>query len=289
MVLAAFFFSTLDATAKHLTGEYPALQVVWARFFGQTLLIVLWLLATRRLGTALATGKPGLQALRSILQIATGLLFFLSLSRMGLVEASAIADVSPVLITLGAALFLGERIGPRRIFGVISALCGAILIIRPGSEVFSPWAFLPLAAALCYAGFVIATRKLGPGESVATSVFYAGMLGTLVMSAGLPFYWQPVAAGDFWAYAALGVLGGCVQMALVSAFARAEASAIAPFAYAGLIFAALWGYVVFGEVPDRWTILGALVIVAAGLYVWHRETQLAQTARVARQTTGTRA
>lgn len=271
MIATAFLFASLDAIAKHLTGHYPAFQVVWARFTGQTVLIVVWLVAVRRLRSALRTAKPGLQALRAVLQISTGLLFFLSLTRMGLVEATAIADVSPVLITLGAALFLGERIGPRRAFAIAAALVGAMIIIRPGGAVFSPWAFLPLAAAVTYAGFALATRMLGPGESLAASVFYAGTLGTVVMSAALPFYWTPVRLGDLWAFLLIGVLGGAAQLCLVSAFARAPASTIAPFAYLGLIFATFWGYIAFGEVPDRWTILGALVIVGAGLYVWHRE------------------
>jgi len=272
MLVAILCFTAMDAVAKHLTGSYPAMQVVWARYALPTLGILAWLALRRGFAAALATRKPGLQALRSVLQVATTFLYFAALAKMGLVEAAAIAETAPVLITLFAAIFLGEQIGPRRGIAVAVALVGAMIIIRPGTEVFSPWAFLPLAAAATYAGYAVATRSLGPHESLAGSLLWTSGLGLLVTSAILPFVWQPVAAADAWAFAAIGLLGGLAQIFFVRALAGAEASALAPFGYVGLIFAAFWGYVGFGEVPDGWTILGALVIAGAGIYVWHRET-----------------
>jgi drug/metabolite transporter (DMT)-like permease len=279
MIGAAFFFAALDALAKHMTATYPVLMIVWSRFFGQTVFFLAWLAATRRLAGALRTRCPGIQAARAVMQLVTSALFFASLSYMPLVEAAAIADVSPVLITLGAALFLGERIGPRRMLGVLAALAGALIIIRPGSDVFSPYAILPLAAAVTYAAFALLTRLLGPGESAVASVLFAGSLGAVIMSAIMPFVWQPVAAADLWAFAAIGLLGGSAQLLLVRAFQVAEASAIAPFAYVGLLFAAAWSAAAFGDWPDLWTILGSVVIVVAGLYVWHREATVARQRR----------
>ncbi|MCX7889589.1 MAG: DMT family transporter [Rhodobacteraceae bacterium] len=273
MLAAILVFTAMDAVAKHLTMHYPAMQTVWARYFIPATGIVLWLALRRGFGAALRTRRPGLQALRSVLQLATTLIYFAALARMGLVEAAAIAETSPVLITLFAALFLGERIGPRRIAGIAVALAGAMIVIRPGTEVFSPWAFLPLAAAATYAGYAVATRSLGPEESLAGSLLWTSGLGMVVTTAMLPWIWQPVAPGDAWAFGLIGVLGGVAQIFFVRAFTLAEASAIAPFGYVGLVFAAFWGFVAFGEVPDIWTILGALVIAAAGIYVWHRETR----------------
>lgn len=269
ILLAILIFTAMDALAKHLSRHHHALQVVWARYAGQ--IVVVSALLARHLRAKLRTRKPGIQAARSVLQFGATALFFLSLGHIGLAEATAIMDVNPVLITLGAALFLGERIGPRRMAGVVVSMIGAMVIIRPGSGVMSAAALLPLAAAFCYTGFAILTRKLGPEEDVGTSLLYAALFGTVITTAVLPFVWLPVAPGDLWGFLLIGVLGATGQLALIRAFTLAEAGVIAPFGYVGLIFATGWGYLLFGEVPDRWTVAGAGLIVAAGLYVWHRE------------------
>lgn len=274
MLLGLLIFTLMDALAKHLTGTYPVLQVVWARYAGQTVLVLV--LLAPRLGPVIRTRAPGLQALRSLFQFGATALFFLSLAHIGLAEATAIMDVNPVLITLGAALFLGERIGPRRLAGVLVALAGALIIVRPGSGVFSLAALLPLAAAFCYAGFAVLTRRASATESAATSMLYAALLGTVLTTALLPWIWQPVARADLWGFVLIGGMGAAGQLCLVRAFSMAEAGVIAPFGYAGLPFATLWGFVFFGTLPDGWTVIGALVIVGAGLYVWHREAQIAR-------------
>lgn len=274
MLAAIALFTGMDAIAKGLVAEYPTLQVVWARYTGQTVLVALWL--APRLRQLLRTRYPKMQALRSAFQFGATAFFFFSIGWIGLAEATAITDINPVLITLGAAVFLGEKLGPRRIIGVLVALCGAMIIIRPGSAVFSLTALLPLGCAICYAGYAIATRWVGRNEDAWTSLIYAALLGTLLTSAIMPFVWQPIAAGDVLRFLALGFLGAGAQFLLIRAFTTAEVSAIAPFGYMGIVFATFWGALLYDEFPDRWTIIGALVIVGAGLYVWHRETRAAQ-------------
>lgn len=277
MLAAVGTFTCMDALAKLLIeAGYPTLQVVWARYTGQTVIVALYL--GRRLPPLLRTRYPKLQALRSAFQFGATALFFSSLGFIGLAEATAITDVNPVLITLGAAIFLGERLGPRRILGVTAALVGALIVIRPGFGVFTPAALLPLGCAVCYAGYAIATRYVGRDESAWTSLVYAALLGTLVTSAAMPLVWTPIGIPDIPVFLALGLLGAGAQFFLIRAFTLTEASVIAPFGYVGLIFATFWGIVLFREYPDVWTIVGALVIVAAGLYVWHRETRAARTA-----------
>jgi drug/metabolite transporter (DMT)-like permease len=174
-------------------------------------------------------------------------------------------------------LFLGEKLGPRRIAGVLAAMIGALIVIRPGMGVFTPAALLPLGCAVAYAGYAIATRYVGRDESAWTSLIYAAVLGTVITNLAMPFYWQPVENHTQTAlFLAIALLGSAAQYFLINAFTQAEASVIAPFGYVGLIFATFWGYGLFGEVPDLWTGIGALVIVGAGLYVWHRETQAAR-------------
>lgn len=271
LLAAVATFTSMDALAKLMMASYPPMQVVWARYTGQTVLVLLIFLP--RLRGLLHTRYPALQALRSLLQFGATTFFFLSLGHIGLAEATAITDLNPVLITLGAALFLHEPLGPRRLAGVLVAMLGALIVIRPGLGVFQPAALLPLACAFCYAGFALATRRVGRDENPSTSLIYSALFGTLVTSALQPVVWQPVAAGDLWQFVLIGLLGTGAQFLLIRAFTLAEAAAIAPFGYAGLVSATLWGIVLFDEWPDGWTVVGALVIVAAGIYVWHRETR----------------
>jgi drug/metabolite transporter (DMT)-like permease len=274
MLCAVVLFTTMDAMAKGLVQRYPVPQVVWARFFGQFVLVLI--LLNRRIGVTLRTRYPGLHLARSAFQFGATALFFTSLSFIGLAEATALTDINPVLITLGAALFLGERLGPRRIAGVVAAMIGAMIVIRPGMGVFTPAAFLPLACAVSYAGNALITRKVGPMESAWTSMLYASAFGAALTGLALPFVWQPIPAADLPLFVTVGCLGTAAQLCLIRSFSIAEASVVAPFGYIGLVCATLWGIVLYGEYPDALTILGASIIVGAGLYIWHRETRAAR-------------
>nr|WP_247740315.1 MULTISPECIES: DMT family transporter [unclassified Paracoccus (in: a-proteobacteria)] len=270
---AVLCFTMMDATAKHLTQSYHPGQVVWARFIVNVAILVL--LFRSRIPALLRTRHPGLQFGRALTQLASVGLFFTSLQFIGLAEATAIMDTNPVLITLGAALFLGERIGLRRVMGIAAALVGAMIIIRPGMGVFQSAALLPLIGAFTYAAGALLTRVVR-GDSTATSVLWSALVGATLTSVAVPFFWQPVAAADLWAFAALGLFGTISQTLLIRAFAIAEAGVLAPFGYTGLVWAGLWGWLFFGQLPDRWTIVGAVIIVGAGLYVWSREARIAR-------------
>ena len=271
MILAILLFTAMDATANGLIERYPAPQVIWTRFAGQLLIVLLLLL--QHLGPVLRTRFPVLHFWRSAAQFGATTFFFLSHPHIGLAEATAIADLNPVLITLGAALFLGERLGPRRLAGVLVALVGALIVIRPGAGVFTWWAVLPLLCAVSYATSALLTRKIGAQESVWASMVYAALFGTIVAGLALPFVWQPVATEDLWRFALIACLGTAAQLCIIRSFSITEASIVAPFSYLGIIFATGWGILLYGQWPDHWTVIGALVIVGAGLYVWHRETR----------------
>jgi drug/metabolite transporter (DMT)-like permease len=274
MILAILFFSAMDATAKGLIQRYPAPQVIWVRFAGQ--LFIVLVILRQHLAPVLRTRFPVLHFWRSASQFGATTFFFLSLPHIGLAEATAIADLNPVLITLGAALFLGERLGPRRMVGVGVALVGAMIVIRPGAGVFTWWALMPLCCALSYATSALLTRKIGAQESVWASMVYAALFGTIVAGIALPFVWRPVASADLWQFGLIACLGTAAQLCIIRSFSITEASVVAPFAYLGIVFATGWGIVLFGQWPDQWTVIGALVIVAAGLYVWHRETKVSR-------------
>ncbi len=274
LILAAILgFTMMDATAKHLTQTYHPAQVVWARFVGN--LVIFALIFRDAMFPLMRTRRPGLQFSRALMQLGSVGLFFTSLQFIGLAEATAIMDLNPVLITLGAALFLGEAIGPRRLAGIAVALIGALIIIRPGMGVFQPAALLPLVGAFTYATGALLTR-MARADSVATSVMWSAVVGSVLTSLVVPLVWQPIAMADLWAFALLGVFGTLSQYLLVRAFATAEAGVLAPFGYTGLVWAGLWGWLLFGQLPDAWTVAGAAIIVAAGLYVWSREARAAR-------------
>lgn len=270
MIGAIFVFTVMDATAKELSSRVGVLQAVWARYTGQAVMVVLIVLP--RISSVARTRYPGLQLARSVILLGATASFFTGISHIGLAEATAIMDINPVLITLGAALFLGERLGPRRAIGIAVSLVGALIIIRPGSGVFSPYALFPLAAAFFYTAYNLVTRYVGMNEDPWTSLLYTAAFGAVILTAMVPFYWTPLDLTSGGLVLMLACAGTASQWMLIRSLSLGEASMLAPFAYVALIFATLWGALFFDEYPDLWTIVGALVIVVAGIYVWHRET-----------------
>ena len=270
MLGAVFLFTVMDAIAKQLTKEVGLIQTIWVRYTGQALLV--FLIVLPRLREVAKSQYPKLQLLRSVVLMAATCLFFLSISKIGLAEATAIMDINPVLITLGAFLFLGEKIGPRRILGIIASMIGALIIIRPGTDVFTVYAVLPLVAAVCYTTYNLTTRFVGNRESPWTSLLYSALFGAVVFSCMVPFFWQPVSLFSAGLMVLLSLCGTFSQLFLIRALAIGEASLLAPFAYVGLIYATMWGLVFFGEFPDKWSILGAIIIAISGFYVWYRDT-----------------
>ncbi|OSQ52632.1 DMT family transporter [Marivita geojedonensis] len=272
MIAAIFCFSIMDATVKALAPNVGVLPALWARYAGQMLLV--FVLVLPRLKAVVRTKYPKLQFLRSLLLMSATACFFTGLSLIPLSDAAALMSTNPVLITLGAAVFLGEKLGIRRIAGIVAAMIGALIIIRPGSDVFSAAALFPLGAAVCYSAYALLTRRVGADEDVWTSLFYTGFVGTVLLSILVPFQWQPPSATDAGLMVMVAIAGTTGQLALIQAFSKGEAAMLAPYSYTGLAFAAFWGVVFFAEIPDFWTIVGSLVIAAAGLYVWHRETRV---------------
>ena len=270
MLGAVFLFTVMDAIAKQLTREVGLIQTIWVRYMGQALLV--FLIVLPRLREVAKSQYPKLQLLRSVVLMAATCLFFLSISKIGLAEATAIMDINPVLITLGAFLFLGEKIGPRRILGIIASMIGALIIIRPGTDVFTIYAVLPLIAAVCYTTYNLTTRFVGNRESPWTSLLYSALFGAVVFSCIVPFFWQPVSLFVAGLMVLLSVCGTFSQLFLIRALAIGEASLLAPFAYVGLIYATIWGLIFFGEFPDAWSIIGAIIIAISGFYVWYRDT-----------------
>ncbi|MEO0623425.1 MAG: DMT family transporter [Pseudomonadota bacterium] len=269
MCAAMFVFICMDALAKHIAQSLPAMQVVWARYVSQTVLVGLIFLPS--LARRMRTANLGLQLLRSGLLFTATSLFFTGLAVLPLAEATALMELSPLMITALAALILREQVGARRWAGVAIGLVGALIILRPGVGVFQPAALLVVGAAICLAGFQVATRAMSASDSIWTTMLYSTLIGSVFASLAMPFVWVSPSPDLIPLLCLIGCIGFVGHLCLVWALAQAPASVLAPFNYSQLVWSALIGYLVFAEVPDQYTIFGALVIVCAGLYVWHRE------------------
>ena len=271
MLLTFILFASLNATVKYLTLSYPVGQIVWARFAFHVLVVAL--LLGPRIPHVMVSGHLGLQVGRSLLMLFTSTMFFTGLRFIPLAESSAIMFVTPILVTVLSVPLLGERVGPWRWVGVAAGFAGAVIIIRPGMGVLQLAAFLPLGAACGHAFYQIATRELSRTDQALTTLFYTPLAGFAATSAVVPFLWiQPDPEG-WLLMTLLGLFGGLGHFALIKALTAAPVAIVAPFSYSNLIWATAYGYILFGDLPDGWTVLGATVIVLSGLLIFYRESR----------------
>jgi len=272
MIAATLMFTLMDVCAKALSTRVDTVQTLWARYTVQ--MVVVTLIVSPRLRSVVHTQRLGLQIFRAFTLLATTGFFFFGFKKMSLIETTSLMQISPIFIMIGAAVFLGEQFGLRRAIAAGVALIGAMIVLRPGTDAFTPYALLTIGGTICYSTYALATRYAGRGEDVWTSLFYTGTVATLVLFVMVPFFWQPLEASDLPYMLGVGLLGTMGQLLLIRALSIAPASVLAPFTYVALIFSSVWGVVFFSNYPDGPVYVGALVIVGAGLYVWHRETQV---------------
>lgn len=280
MLLTMFLFVSMDAVAKYLTATYPVHQVVWARYMFHVLLLFAWL--GPRAPSVLRTSRLRLQLGRSLLLLLTTFFFFTALSFMQLVDASVIMFIGPIVLTVLAALILREHVGARRWSGVVIGFIGALIVIRPGTSMVQPAAVFAVAAACCYALYQITTRQLSHYDAPLTTLSYTALVGALLSSLAAPFGWVwPDAQG--WALMALaGLIGGVGHFCVIKAFQAAPAAVVAPFGYTSIVWSTCFGFIIFGDLPDMWTIAGGAIIIGSGIYILHREHVRSGGARPAR-------
>lgn len=269
MVLATLCFSTMEVFVKLLSRDYHTVQILWARYAVQFVAVLLIL--NVRLPQMMRSHYPKIQAFRSVAVLAATAAFFFGYQKNGLVESNTIAQTAPIFVTIGAVLFLDEKIGRRRILSLLFGLVGALIVLQPGTSNFSAWLLLPLAGAMIYSAYALATRYVGQNENVWTSIFYSAVFSFVILCVAAPWFWKQPDVVGIVMLLAVGALGTLAQILLTKSYAIAEASTLAPIIYVSLIFASFWDYMVFASIPGRHIYLGALVIVGAGLYVWQRE------------------
>jgi drug/metabolite transporter (DMT)-like permease len=269
MLFALFCFVSMDAAVKTLVQDHSVVQVAWARYFFH--LTVLAVILAPRLRSVIKTQHLGLQLARSLLLLATTGFFYIGLRYVALVEASAMMLLAPLIVTALAVPVLKERVGPRRWISVIIGLGGGLIIIRPGADVMQLTILYPLAATCCYAVYQISTRMLSAADPVMTTLFYSALIGAIVTSITVPFHWTAPTPTGWVLLMITGLCGGIGHGAMIKAFSATPASVLAPFSYTNMIWATAYGYFIYAELPDLWTVTGAAIIISSGLYVYHRE------------------
>jgi drug/metabolite transporter (DMT)-like permease len=270
MLAAVLVFAFMDALVKLAAEEHPTGQII---FFRNLFAFIPLYFFIRRAGgvSVLRTRHVAQHVVRSAAGIASMAATFLAFALMPLADVVAIGLSAPIFLTALSVPMLGEQVGWRRWSAVGLGFLGILVITRPGTGVFGFSALIPLGSAALYALAMVQIRKVATREPAATMVFYFTLSATLIGAASLPWQWVTPRPLMLICLIAIGLLGGLAQMALTQAYRLAPVSLVAPFEYVSLPFAALFGYAIWGQVPDRFVWLGAGIVIASGLYILHRE------------------
>lgn len=267
MVAATFVFAMQDGISRHLASQYSVMMIVMIRywFFAGFVIIV----ASQRGGGLERVARsrfPRMQIARGTLLAAEILVTVVAFVKLGLVEAHAVFASYPLMIAVLAGPVLGETMGWRRWTAVAIGFTGVLIVLEPGFGVFAPEALIAVLAALMFAVYGLMTRYVARGDTAETSFFYTGVVGCVVMSAVGPWFWEPMSGRDWLWMGLLCVTGATAHYLLIRAYEVAEAGAVQPFAYLQLVFAATLGVMAFDDPLEANVVIGAAVVVGAGVF-----------------------
>jgi len=272
MVITTIVFASQDGLSKYLATEYNVYMVVMIRYWFFAAFVVT--ISSRKPGGVKQVAKtktPLLQIFRSLILVAEMCVTILAFTLMGLAETHAIFASYPLIIAMLSGPILGEHVGWRRWLAICVGFFGILIILNPGNGIFSPYALVPLAGAILFALYGLLTRYAGQYDNSSTSFFWTGIVGCIAMTAiGLNF-WDPVSQGDWSIMLILSASGMLGHFLLIKCYEVAEASAVQPFAYLQLIWASIIGIIIFGEQITTNVLIGACIIVGAGLFTLWRE------------------
>ena len=283
MVGAVSLFAIQNAVVKDLVSQYPVQQVVFFRyFFG--LIPVLLLVGHMHSGlSVLRTSMLGRHIFRGLLGVGATTGIFYGFRTLPLAEATSIAFVTPIFITVLGVFLLKEAVGWRRWSAILVGLGGVLIILRPGAGVIDPAALIILAACLAIAVTLVMSRQMSRTECPASIAFHFTWVSALVSGVAMIGHWQTPNLADLSMFLLLGLLGGSAYILVVRAYAAAPGSIIAPFDYLHIIWASALGFVLWGDVPGLNVALGGAVVIGSGLYILHRETTLGRKALASRR------
>lgn len=273
MCVALALFSVLDTTAKYMASvvQLPVTQVVWIRFLSQFILILL-VVGVVSLPRLLTTRRLKHQLFRSVLMLTSTVLNFMALRHLRLDQTQTVYFLAPFVVTLLAGPFLGEWVGWRRMLAILVGFSGILVVIRPGVQAFEPALIFAFGSMLAYAAFMLLTRYLSSYDPPEVTLFYSLLAGTYFMAPFAIVDWVWPSDALVWLLlGSMGFWGGLGHYIFIIAYRHAPASTLAPFIYLGLITHTAGGYFVFGQVPDGWTLAGASIVIASGVYLLHRE------------------
>jgi S-adenosylmethionine uptake transporter len=265
-----FLFSAVDMQAKFLSDSLHPIQIVWSRQLG-LFLGVLTLIALRGV-SVLHTKRPILQIGRGVLAAISATFFIIAIRYVPLADAVAVSFVAPFIVTLLGALILREPVGIRRWVAVSIGFAGTLIVMRPGMGVLHPAVGLVLIAASAFACRQVLSRALSGTDAVQTTVAYTAIVCSALLTIPLPFVWQAPQMGlEVVVLVSMALMAATAEVLVIMALEAAQAVVVAPVMYSLLIWGTFYGWIVFGELPDMWTLVGALIIVATGIYTLNRE------------------
>jgi drug/metabolite transporter (DMT)-like permease len=266
---ALVLFVAMDTLFKLLTDRYAVVQLAWARFVFSSLTVWAFFAITTQGRLPWRSRAPAMQATRSLVLAGCTFFFASALVFLPLADTTAVNFAAPLLTVALAAVILREHVSARRWVGVVIGLAGVMVAVRPpfltGEAIAHPAYFLPLGSAALFAVYQILTRRLAALDDARTTILHTGVAAAVLCTVLLPFFWVTPTLADWGLLVAIGALGGVSHGILVLAYARAPVSLLAPLSYTQLLWAGLAGWLVFADMPDRWTLLGAGVILAGGL------------------------
>ncbi len=276
-IVAITLFSIQDGISKHLAGAYPPFLVAMIRYWTFALFAIA-LAARSRGGLAMTvrTKRPWLQILRGLLLAAQIVIVIQSFAMVGLARSQAIFSSGPLIVALLSVPILGEKVGWRRWTAIFVGFLGVLLILKPESGFFDVRFLVPLSSALLFSFYVIVTRLVSRQDASMTSFFYTGVVGAIAMSCIGPFFWMPLTPHDWIWMGLLCLTGMSSHYCLIRAYDLLDAVVIQPLTYLQLVYAAIIGVVVFGEVLTANMVVGAAIVVGAGMFTVWRENVLAK-------------
>lgn len=270
MAVGMFLLSGVDTMGKFLTDTVHPIQIVWFRQLGLFLGVLVLIGVQGR--TVLSSTNPKLQIGRGVLAACSATLFIVGVAYVPLADAVAITFVAPFMVTVMGALILWEPVGVRRWSAVVIGFLGTLIVIRPGLGVIHPAAILLIVAASAFALRQVLSRILAGEDKTRTTVAYTAIVSWSLLTLPLPFIWQsPSSVLELGLLLAMAVLAAIAEILVIMALDAAQAIVVAPVQYSLLIWGTFYGFLVFGQLPDGWTWLGAAIIVATGLYTLNRE------------------
>ena len=260
----------MDAIAKYLSYSLPILQITWFRFFFSAVITGIFIYLFSRKSFVRSKNIKS-QVLRGILLLTSSLLFFYAISVISLAKALTLAFICPLIVTALSPYFLKERVGRRRWTAVIVGFIGVLLVIRPGIVEFN-WASLAsLGTGLCYAIYLIVTRSLKDTDNGLLTLLFTSIVGTVVLSVYLPFVWVNPSLNQLLLAVNMGFIAALAHGLIIISYNYSDASKLAPLGYFEIIPNIIIGYIWFSDFPDKYTVLGLLVIILSGIYVFRRE------------------